>query len=157
MDVARAAHARFGASTVEVARRDPYALLDAERVRFAHVDRLASHLGIEPTDPRRLSAGARAAVATARRSEGHQHLSRSACVDATAQLLGVDRLLAEDGVTGAIADGALAEERVAGEDVVSTPEALRSSRTSPTASCVSSLPSRRGCGPTPTGSTRRAT
>jgi exodeoxyribonuclease V alpha subunit len=125
MDVARAAHARFGASTVEVARGDPYALLDAERVRFAHVDRLASHLGMEPTDPRRLSAGARAAVATARQSEGHQHLSRSACVDATAQLLGVDRLLAEDGVTGAIADGALAEERVAGEDVVSTPEALK--------------------------------
>jgi exodeoxyribonuclease V alpha subunit len=125
MDVARAAHARFGASTVEVARGDPYALLDAERVRFAHVDRLASHLGIDPTDPRRLSAGARAAVTTARRSDGHQHLSRSACVDATAQLLGVDRLLAQDGVAAAISDGALAEERVAGEDVVSTPEALQ--------------------------------
>ena len=125
MDVARAAHARFGADTVEVARANPYALLEAERVRFAHADRLASHLEIEATDPRRLSAGARAAVATARRSEGHQHLPRAACVDATAQLLGVDRIVAEDGVATAIAEGALAEETVADEPVVSTPEALR--------------------------------
>ncbi len=125
MDVARAAHARFGAETVEVARADPYALLDAERVRFAHADRLASHLGVEPTDPRRLSAGARAAVSTARQSEGHQHLPRPACIDATAQLLGVDRLVAEDGVATAIAEGALAEETLDDEVVVSTPEALR--------------------------------
>jgi exodeoxyribonuclease V alpha subunit len=124
MDVARAAHARFGADTVEVARADPYALLEAERVRFAHADRLAGHLGIDPTDPRRLAAGARAAVVTARRTEGHQHLARGACVDATAQLLGVDRLVASEGVDTAIAEGALAEETVAGEEVVSTPEAL---------------------------------
>lgn len=124
MDVVRAAHARFGADTVAVAREDPYALLDADRVRFAHVDALARQLGIDDIDPRRLAAGARAAVAAARRTDGHQHLDRGACIDATAQLLGVDHVVAEDGVDAALAAGSLATEVVADVPVISTPEAL---------------------------------
>ena len=128
MDAVRSAHARFGADTVRIAGEDPYALLAAERVRFAQVDALAHELGIEPTDPRRLTAGARAAVAAARRRDGHQHLLRDACVSATAQLLKVDLLLAADGVDGAVASGALEVERIDGLPVVSTPEALEAER-----------------------------
>ena len=125
MDAVRSAHARFGADAARVAREDPYRLLAADRVRFAQADQLARHLGIDRTDPRRLTAGARAAVAAARRREGHQHLPRDACVAAAGQLLQVDRLLAADGVDAAIAEGQLAADEVAGEQVVSTPEGLQ--------------------------------
>ncbi len=124
MDAVRSAHARFGPTVVEIAREDPYALLAAERVRFAQADALATELGIEHTDPRRLAAGARAAVAAARRRDGHQHLGRDACVAETARLLAVDAVLAVAGVDGAVASGALAVDDVDGQSVVSTPAAF---------------------------------
>ncbi|MEX2550011.1 MAG: AAA family ATPase [Nitriliruptoraceae bacterium] len=125
VDVVRSVHARFGAQAVELAEEDPYALLDAERARFAHVDALARHLGIGPTDPRRLTAGAQAAVTAARRRDGHEHLRRAECVAAAAHLLGVDRVLAVDGVDRAVAGGALVQEDLAGETIVTTPTAQR--------------------------------
>jgi len=128
MDAVRSAHARFGADTTRLAREDPYRLLDAERVRFAHVDALARSLGIEPSDPRRLAAGARAAVAAARRSEGHQHLPREDCVRAAMQLLRVDAVLAAAGIDGAVAEGSLEVEEVAGVPVVSTPAGFEAER-----------------------------
>jgi exodeoxyribonuclease V alpha subunit len=128
MDAVRSAHGRFGADAARVGREDPYALLDADRVRFAQADALARRLGIEPSDPRRLAAGARAALTAARRRDGHQHLPRDECVAATGALLRVDAILAAAGVDGAVAAGALAEEEVDGEPVVSTPGAFESER-----------------------------
>jgi exodeoxyribonuclease V alpha subunit len=128
LDVARAVHGRFGAAAPQIAREEPYDLLDAARVRFAHVDALARHLGVEPTDPRRLAAGARAAVAAARRGEGHQHLPEAACVEEVGRLLRVDALLAREGVDAAVADGALVREEIDGHAVVTTPEAAGAER-----------------------------
>jgi exodeoxyribonuclease V alpha subunit len=128
LEVARAVHARFGAGVGEVARLRPYDLLEADRVRFAHVDALARQLGTEPGDPQRLAAGARAALASARRSEGHQHLPVERCVEEAARLLGVDRLLATEGVERAVAEGALVREEVGGGDVVTTPSAQADER-----------------------------
>ena len=123
-EVVASVHARFGPDAVELARNSPYVLLAAERVRFAQVDALARHLGVEATDPARLAAGAHAAVLAARTREGHQHLDRASCVAATAALLGVDRILAADGLERACASGALATDQLDGEVVVATPEAL---------------------------------
>jgi exodeoxyribonuclease V alpha subunit len=128
MDAVRSAHGRFGADAARLGREDPYALLDAERVRFAHVDTLARKLGIAASDPRRLAAGARAAVAAARRRDGHQHLPRAECVEAASALLKVDVILAASGVDAAVASGALATEEVAGEPVVSTTSAFEAER-----------------------------
>ncbi|GGI05102.1 SF1B family DNA helicase RecD2 [Egicoccus halophilus] len=128
MDAVRAAHARFGTDAARLARQDPYRLLEAERVRFAHADALARSLGIAPTDPRRLAAGARAAVAAARRGEGHQHLPREECVRAAMPLLRVDAILAAAGVDAAVAEGALEVEEVAGVAVVSTPAGFAAER-----------------------------
>jgi exodeoxyribonuclease V alpha subunit len=124
MDAVRSAHARFGADAARLAREEPYALLEAERVRFAQVDALARRRGIEPSDPRRLAAGAWAAVATARRRDGHQHLTRAGCVAETSRLLQVDALLASDGVDAAVASGQLAVDEVDGELVVAPPAAF---------------------------------
>jgi exodeoxyribonuclease V alpha subunit len=124
MDAVRSAHGRFGSDAVRLATEDPYALLDADRVRFAQADALARHLGVDPSDPRRLAAGARAAVAAARRRDGHQHLPRDGCRAATAALLKVDALLADAGIDAAVADGALAVQTVGEQEVVATPEAF---------------------------------
>jgi exodeoxyribonuclease V alpha subunit len=128
LDVARAVHGRFGAAAPQIAREAPYDLLDAARVRFAHVDALARHLGVDPSDPRRLAAGARAAVAAARRGEGHQHLPEDRCAEEVARLLRVDALLARHGVDAAVADGALVREEIDGRTVVTTPEAAAAER-----------------------------
>jgi exodeoxyribonuclease V alpha subunit len=109
MDAVRSAHARFGADVVAVARDDPYALLSAERVRFAHADALAARLDVPRDDPRRLAAGAVAGVAAAAR-DGHQHLPRGEAVVAAARLLRVDALLAAEGVERAVATGSLVAE-----------------------------------------------
>jgi exodeoxyribonuclease V alpha subunit len=122
MDAVRSAHARFGADVVDVAREDPYLLLLAERVRFAHVDVLAERLGVPRDDARRLRAGAVAAVRAARH-EGHQHVPRDLATSAAASLLGVDALLAAEGVRGAAERGRLVIETLGGAEVVAVPSA----------------------------------
>jgi exodeoxyribonuclease V alpha subunit len=123
MDAVRSAHARFGADVVDVAREDPYVLLLAERVRFAHVDRLAEQLGVARDDVRRLVAGAVTALRAARRQDGHQHLPRPEVIAATTALLGVDAMLAADGVERALARGQLIAEELDGVEIVALPSA----------------------------------
>ena len=124
-DVIASVHRRFGPEAAEVARADTYLLLDAERARFAHVDALARHLGVAADEPARLAAGAAEAVRSARRRDGHEHLTRPELVAATAQLLGVDRVLAVVGLDRALAAGTLCTEELGGEMVVTTPAARR--------------------------------
>lgn len=124
--VVRDVFARFGADAAEVARRDPYALLEAPRCRFAHADALARHLGIDELDPRRLAAGARAAHAAARFRDGHQYLTRDQCVEAAGRLLNVDAIAAADGLGSAINDGTLVRDTLDGVEVVYTPGGLTS-------------------------------
>jgi exodeoxyribonuclease V alpha subunit len=125
-EVVSSVHGRFGPDAVELARTDPYLLLAADRARFAHVDALARHLGIAASDPARLAAGARAAVDAARRRDGHEHLSCESTVAATAHLLAVDRILAAEGLAGAVAAGTLVTEELGTETIVTTPAARRS-------------------------------
>jgi exodeoxyribonuclease V alpha subunit len=111
-DVVRAVHARFGPDASAVAREDPYALLEVERCRFAHVDALARQLGLAADDPRRLAAGARAAVTAGRRRDGHQYLTRDQVTAESARLLKVDAVLTAEGLETAVTDGALARDRI---------------------------------------------
>lgn len=137
-DVVRATHVHFGVDAADVLRDDPYALLEVDRAGFAHADGLARALGIASTDPRRLAAGALAAVRSARRRDGHQVLTREDAVAGAARVLGVDAVLAADGVDRAVAGGTLGSDDVvpgtvfgsqaAPVPVVSTPAALRAER-----------------------------
>jgi exodeoxyribonuclease V alpha subunit len=124
-EVVLSVHHRFQVDAVPLARSDPYLLLEADRARFAHVDRLARHLGRDATDPARLAAGALAAVLAARRRDGHEHLPWDGCVAATARLLAVDAILAADGLERALAAGTLVVEDLAGVRIVMTPAAQR--------------------------------
>ncbi len=128
-EVTRRAHAAFGGEVVDVARDDPYALLAADRVGFAHVDRLARTLGVAADDPRRLAAGSFAAVVGARRRDGHEHLTRQETIDETARLLGVDAVVAADGLHGAVTSRLLEIDTLDRDDVVAPPAALAIERT----------------------------
>lgn len=134
MAVVRGAHAVFGTGAAGRLRDEPYDLLEVDRARFAHVDGLARHLGIDETDPRRLAAGARAAVGSARRQGGHQLLVREVAVEATMRLLGVDAIAAVAGIEHAVAAGTVGTDEVAVAvdadpvAVVATPAALRAER-----------------------------
>jgi exodeoxyribonuclease V alpha subunit len=125
IDAVLAAHARFGRETVAVANDDPYAMLAADGVRFAHAERLAHHLGVERADPHRLRAAAIATVAAARRRCGHEHLVLGSAVASAARLVGVDLLLGAEGVAAAVAAGDLAVDVLDDREIVSTPAALR--------------------------------
>lgn len=122
--VLRGAFVELGAEAADVLRDDPYALLDVPRARFAHADTLARTLGIGPSDPRRLRAGARAAHAAARRDGGHQCIPGDRCVAEAARLLGVDAIAARSGLEAAIEVGELTLDR----DAVYTPAGLRAER-----------------------------
>ncbi len=117
-DVTRRAHAAFGADVVDIARDDPYALAVADGIGFAHVDRLARVQGGAADDPRRLVAGSVAGVAGARRRDGHEHLTRQETVAESARLLGVDRVVATDGLHGAVAAGLLETDTLGGVEVI---------------------------------------
>jgi exodeoxyribonuclease V alpha subunit len=150
MAVVRAAHAAFGSEAASVLSEDPWVLLEVERARFAHADKLARSLGGSATDPARLAAGARAAVAGARRREGHQLLPRDRAVQLAAGLLGVDPVAAVDGIERAIDSGTLAAEVAVTSrgdgtpvHVVSTPAALRAERA--LAEGLAGLATARGC------------
>lgn len=123
-DVVRAVFARFRDRAPEVARDDPYALLEVDRCRFAHADALARHLGLDPLDPRRLAAGARAAHAGARHRDGHQYLTVDQVVAEAGRLLDVDPAAARDGLDAATAAGVLVVDAVAGVEAVYTPAGL---------------------------------
>ncbi len=126
-DAVRSAHEQFGPAVLDVARDAPYRLLEAPRVRFAHVDRLARRRGVAPDDPDRLTAGAWAEVSAARR-RGHEHLPREDVVRAASRLLGVDAITAAVGVDGAVVAGLLVADVVEGVEVVTTPSALATER-----------------------------
>lgn len=127
-DVVKSVFARFGTDAVEVARRDPYELLDADRCRFSHADALASHLGVGPLDPRRLAAAARTAHAAARRRDGHQYLTPVQVTTEAARLLDLDAIVARDGLDGAVAAGRLVVDVVDDVEAVYTPGGLASER-----------------------------
>lgn len=124
VDAASLAHRVFGDRLFEVARDDPYALCVEAGIAFEHVDRLARRQGVAREDPIRIAAGVVASVRHLRHGQGHQHVPRSAAVDATRTMLGVDAILASAGLDDAIAHDWLATAEIDGVPIVSDPAAL---------------------------------
>lgn len=124
MEVVRSAHRHFGADVAEIAQDDPYRLIEADRVRFAHVDPLGRRCGIAGDDPRRLAAGVRSAVVTAR-AQGHEHLPRPVLIQDACRVLGVDAVLAAEGIDVAVADASVVAEELDGVEVFAVPAAAQ--------------------------------
>lgn len=128
LELTRRVHDAHGSRATAIARDDPFALVGDAGVRFGRADALARHLGVAANDARRLAAGARAAVDAAQRQDGHVHVARSSVVDAAARLLGVDGLLASEGIDAAVASGWLGTARIGTTTTVSTPQLLAAER-----------------------------
>ena len=86
--VAAKAHARYGASALEVVRSNPYRLAeDVFGVGFRTADGIARNLGMPDDAPQRLEAGIAHVLGEAT-SEGHVFLPRDEALDRASQLLG---------------------------------------------------------------------
>ncbi len=89
-NVAAKAHARYGASALEVVRENPYRLAaDVFGVGFRTADGIARNLGIPDDAPQRLEAGILFVLAEAANA-GHVFLPRDHVMDAAAELLGAE-------------------------------------------------------------------
>ncbi len=88
----------YGDAALQVVREDPYRLArEIWGIGFARADALARRLGIAPEDPRRVDAGVLATLARAS-DGGDVYAPRDELARSTAELLGIDLTLAEEGV-----------------------------------------------------------
>jgi exodeoxyribonuclease V alpha subunit len=79
----------LGADAVDVLTVDPYRLCELDGIGFATADALARALGVEPDDPRRLTAGVAHALREAE-ADGHCHLPAAELRGRAARLLNAD-------------------------------------------------------------------
>ncbi len=142
-NVAAKAHARYGASALEVVRENPYRLAaDVFGVGFRTADGIARNLGIPDDAPQRLEAGILFVLAQAA-AAGHVYLPRDQAIEVATELLGAD----EERLTGAIGDLAATQAvtirpRAAGEPAV-YPAALEQAEASVARSILGLLESAR--------------
>jgi exodeoxyribonuclease V alpha subunit len=87
--VAARVYRAYGAGTIELLGRDPYAMTELEGIGFATADALARALGTPADAPGRLDAGILHALHEAE-SDGHCHLPRAELVTRARRLLGAD-------------------------------------------------------------------
>lgn len=108
----------YGDDAVDALRDDPYLLTrESFGADFYSADTLASTLGIEPDDPRRLEAAALFELNYNSRN-GHVFLPREKLVQATSVLIGVAEEPIDEAVTSLCDCGLLTADTVAGRDAV---------------------------------------
>lgn len=100
---------KYGPALVAI-RNNPYILAEeVDGFGFATADKLAQAMGIEPTDPRRLAAGAHR-VLMAATERGDCYLSRATLSAEMMRLLDVTCALAEQGITAALKTGRIVDD-----------------------------------------------
>lgn len=119
--LAKAVVSKFGTGLVEsLVRLTPYRLMEVDGVGFLTADRIARHLGVAPSDPSRVMAGATAALQALQES-GHTGVPRLALRKGMRTLLGLDDdTVVDAAIDGAVARGALREDH----SLLYTPDAL---------------------------------
>lgn len=119
LQLAMPLYRRYGDSTMEVLRSNPYLLVDEELgVSFAQADALALEQGMEGDDPQRLEAGLLFELSH-NLNNGHTFLPRRKLLAATVQLLGLEEQeVLEDGLEALLERGDAVEEETAGEEAV---------------------------------------
>ena len=100
----------YGDRTAAVIRNNPYQLSkDVKGIGFIIADRIARQMGIELTNPFRLSSGIAHALSKMAEN-GHTCLPEDFLIDKAAEILGVDQQGAQIGLQRAIVDGAVIQE-----------------------------------------------
>ena len=106
---------RYGDRALEVIRNNPYLLVDEELgLDFSLADELALSVGVAGDDPQRIEAGLLFELSH-NLMNGHTFLPRRKLLGATAQLIGVEEEILEEGLEALEERGEVVEEPVAGE------------------------------------------
>jgi len=114
---------RFGSKAISIVSASPYRLaLDVWGVGFKTADRIAQSLGVARDAPERAQAGV-LHVLSERSGQGHVFAPRTILVEASAQMLEVDVLAAEEAVDALVhAQRARSEPYGDGDQAIYTPE-----------------------------------
>jgi exodeoxyribonuclease V alpha subunit len=116
--------AEYGAETIQIVKEDPYRLAaDIFGIGFLSADKVALNMGIEPSSPMRIDAGVRY-VMSELTGEGHIYASRETLEARSSVLLGVERSLAGEAITRAVAAQMLAEEEIYPDDAKGPVDAI---------------------------------
>ncbi len=111
----------YGDAATDLLYDDPYLLMDEGLdAPFGAVDRFAIDLGIAGDDPRRVEAGLLFELRY-NLTAGHSFLPREKLLDATAQLLSVDRATAELSLERLLEAGQLVQDTLAGITILYLP------------------------------------
>ncbi len=101
---------RYGATTIDVVRRDPYLLCQTvDGIGFQTADRIAGAVGITGNHPKRIRAGV-AYVIELGREQGHVCLPRNVATQRAAAVLQADIGDVEDGIDAALQAALLIED-----------------------------------------------
>jgi exodeoxyribonuclease V alpha subunit len=128
--VAVKAHARYGASALEVVRSNPYRLAEEVRgVGFLTADRIGRNLGTPEDAPERLEAGLLYTLQQAA-TDGHVFLPRDEALAAAAELLQIDGGGLDTALDGLKKRGLVVVQPRPGREPAVYPEALERAESS---------------------------
>ncbi len=120
---------KWGASSVERIREDPYRLCrDFSGIGFARADEIALALGAAPDDERRLEAGTCHALDSLIRSTSATLISADELCAAVMSLLGADRQCAQSAVVRAVESGRIVRSEQGGITYFTTAQIDRAER-----------------------------
>ncbi|MBR6709019.1 MAG: ATP-dependent RecD-like DNA helicase, partial [Clostridia bacterium] len=110
---------KWGAGSVEIARRNPYRLCDEIRgVGFERADEMAQKLGLPHDSDARIESGVRYLLNVSAAQNGHVCLPRPKLIEGAAVLLGVTAEQTDAAVTSLIRHELLKYMRIGGEQYI---------------------------------------
>lgn len=103
---------RFGADSVDVAKKNPYALCgEVQGIGFERADAMAQSMGYPEDSPERIESGVRHVLLTNAAQNGHVCLPDDKLVSTAAAMLGVEETAAKDALEALLSRGELVAER----------------------------------------------
>lgn len=109
---------KYGDKTIENLRQNPYRLADdIVGIGFKMADVIAKRMGVDPKSPYRIMCGIKYAL-TQYNLEGHTYAIKKDLIDRTAEILGVEIGMVEDGVVTLTLDGEIHQENIGGDIAV---------------------------------------
>lgn len=128
----------LGKNAVEIIKENPYTLCEHIRgISFKTADMVAAKVGGAPNSVFRIKSGIKYILTFFAAGEGHTYLKREALVNATARMLNVNGLEAENALIGLLSENELICKNFDGEDCIFMPVLYYAEHTA--AMCIKEL------------------
>lgn len=109
---------KYGDKTIQNLRENPYRLADdIVGIGFKMADVIAKRMGVDPKSPYRIMCGIKYAL-TQYNLEGHTYAFKDDLISRTANILGVEISMVEDGIITLTLDGDIHQENIDGNTAV---------------------------------------